>query len=382
MKKIMGVILSIIFLSGCWNYREINNTSIAAGLAVDYDKNKKQVILNAEIIYPTIAGGETTLKSQIVRGEGRNSFDAIRNMIQTTGKKIFWAHAKIIVIGEEAAKNEKVLISLIDFAKRDAEARDDLWVLVSKEKTAEEILTMNPLIQDISSFQIEDILKNEKGISKYVATPLWKFVDDLSSEGISPVLPTASTNIFEGKKIVEIYGTEVFKKAKPVGWLNGNETKSLLFVLDKLKGGALVIDQKQEKSYQKIALEILKNKTKIEPIDKDGQIIINISTKTTVNINDLESKINFMDKKIMSEIQKTAEKKIEEDIQKVVEKVQKEYNSDIFGFSQSIERKYPKLWTEMKPNWDRVFKNLKVNVHSDVLIRGSALRSKPIEVKK
>ncbi|WP_129597449.1 Ger(x)C family spore germination protein [Anaerophilus nitritogenes] len=382
MKKIMMIIFSMIFLSGCWNYGEIDDTSISAGLAVDYDKKKDQVILNAEIIYPSIEGGESILKSQMIQGRGKNSFEAIRNMIQTTGKKVFWAHAKIIVISEEVVKNEKALMSLIDFAKRDAEFRDDLWLMLSKENTAQEILTMEPLIQDIASFQIEDIFKNEKGVSKYIGTPLWKFVDDLSIEGISPILPTVRIHSFEGKKIVEIYGTEVFKKEKPVGWLDGEETKSLLFILDKLKGGTIVIDQKEEGKYKKIALEILKNNTKVEPIYKDGQLDITIHTKTTVNINDLESEIDFMDKKVMNKIQKTAEKKIEEDIKKLVAKVQKEYNSDIFRFSQSIEKKYPTLWTEIKPNWDKVFKKLKINVHAEILIRGSALRSKPIEVKK
>lgn len=39
MKKII-LSLFILMLCGCWNYNELNNYSIATGMAIDYEDNK------------------------------------------------------------------------------------------------------------------------------------------------------------------------------------------------------------------------------------------------------------------------------------------------------------------------------------------------------
>ncbi|QEK11218.1 Ger(x)C family spore germination protein [Crassaminicella thermophila] len=383
MKKIIFIfiiLIQVVITSGCWNYKEINDVSIAAGIAVDYDKEKDKVISTTEIVYPMVTNGETKIQPEVIKAEGRNIFESIRNMIPLTGKKVFWAHAKVIIISEEVAKNEDILISLIDFAKRDAEYRDDIWVILSKEKTAGEILKTDVMIQDIVSFQLEDILKNEKGVEKYHSVPLWKFADDLSSEGIEPTLPTVGIASYKDKKIAQMYGTGVFKGAKLVGWLNGDETKSFLFIMGKINGGVIIVNKDTSKRPVRIGLEIFKNKTKIKSIYEDGEIKIKINTKTTVNINELESQIDFISEQGRSIVKKEAEKLMENKIKNLIKKVQKEYDSDIFGFGSVIEREHPEIWKEIKNDWDKIFRDLKIEVKSEIKIRGSALRSKPIKV--
>lgn len=379
MKKYMLCFLILLIVStlvGCWNYGEINDFSIAVGTGVDYDKKRDKMILTTEVIYPMVSNGETKLEPEIIKSEGQNFFDAIRNMIQTTGKKVFWAHAKVFVISEEVAKNEKVLISIIDMIKRDENFRDDIFIMFFKGKNAGNVFKSDALVQDIITFQIDDIIKNKKGVEKYYPIQLWEFVDNLASDGIAATLPTVSVSKYKDKKVVEVYGTEVFKGIKPIGWLNGEETKAFLFIIDKLEGGTLVV----EIEGTKIALEIFKNKTSVEPIYENGKLTMNIHTKTVVNINELETQIDFTSEKGRGLIKKEAEALIENKIKKIIYKVQKEYGSDIFGFGNMVEREYPKLWRENKEKWDEIFKDLDIQVKSEIEIRGSALRSKPIKV--
>ncbi|QXM05082.1 Ger(x)C family spore germination protein [Crassaminicella indica] len=383
MKKIILIFIIcmyIIIASGCWNYREINDVSIAVGTAVDYDKEKDEIILTTEVVYPMLIDGKTKMKTEIIKTKGKNIFEAIRNMIPLTGKKVFWAHAKVIIISEEVAKNDKILISLVDFVKRDAEFRDDIWMILSKEKTAGEILKTDAMIQNIVSFQLEEILKNERGIEKYHAVPLWKFVDDLETEGIDPTLPTVKITPYKDKKIIQMHGTGIFKASKLVGWLDGNDSKCFLFIMDKIKGGVIIVEEKTPKEPVRVALEIFKNKTKTKSTYENGEITINININTTVNINELENQIDFINERGRSMVKKDAEKLIENKIKSIIKKVQKEYDSDIFGFGSIIEREHPKLWKEIKDDWDKIFKDLKIEVKAEVNIRGSALRSKPIKV--
>jgi spore germination protein KC len=54
----------------------------------------------------------------------------------------------------------------------------------------------------------------------------------------------------------------------------------------------------------------------------------------------------------------------------IIEKAKKEYKSDIFGFGQSVYKKYPKEWnTHYKKNWENEFAQTKVTIHSKALVR-------------
>ncbi len=376
------LITNMIFTSSCWNYNEINEKAIVSGAEVEYDEQKDKFILVLEVVKPMIAEKELKLKPQIIKQEGKNFFDSIRNSIEKTGKKALWSHTKVFILGKNIINNERKLLTFLDMVYRDAEIRSDTYILVSREDKCGEILQANAEIQDITSYFLENMIKNYSTISKYREIPVWEFVEDLEAEGISPTLPTVELTEYRNKKISIINGTAVFKGAKKVGWLNGNETKWLLFVIDEIKGGSLVIKEAMKEKDGKISLEIFDNKTKIKPIISNNEITMKIDIETEVNINELESEIDFIDKKTRSEIEKNSEKQMKKYISDVIEKVQKEYKSDIFGFGSIIAREKPEEWEKLKNNWNDRFSRVKTELNVKINIRGSALRSKPIEVNK
>ncbi|WP_432405320.1 Ger(x)C family spore germination protein [Wukongibacter sp. M2B1] len=381
-KKLL-VTITVIMLTttGCWNYSEINDKRIIAGSAVDFDKKNEMLQLTVELVKPILSGEKSEMGSETYESAGDNMFNAIRNVISKTGKKIFWSHAKVLILSEDIINQEDKFLSVIDFIKRDAETRDDIMLLVSKEKTASEILKTDANIQNIISFHLEDMLQNHGSISKYRAVPLWKFVDELAAEGISPTLPAIQVSTYNNRDLSQIFGTAVFKGTKIVGWLSGSETKAFLFVIDELEGGTIVIEEKNLiKKPIRIAFEIFKSKTKIKPLYKDDKLIMRIDIKTVVNINEIDGDIDFMDEKNLELIQKNGENTIKNMVESVIKKVQKEYKSDIFGFGATLSREKPDLWKELKPDWDNIFSKLDVEVNSELEIRGSALRSKTIKV--
>lgn len=375
------IIISIIYMGGCWNYSEVNDKKIVAGAAIDYNKETEMVELTIEIVKPMMAGDKTEFHSEYFTSTGDNLFNAIRNMISKTGKKIFWSHAKVLILSEDVIEQKDKLLSIIDFIKRDAETRDDIMLLVSEEKTAKEILNTEVRIHEITSFHLEDMLQNQKSISKYRDVPLWKFADELSTEGISATLPTVNVVTYNKKEISQIFGTAIFKGAKKIGWLNGIETKAFLFVIDELKGGVITIEESQIKEKPtKITFEIFDSKTKVKPIYEDKMLTMKIDIETLVNIIELDESIDFMDEDNLNIIQKNGEDKIKKMVNNIIKKTQEEYKSDIFGFGAIISREKPELWKEIKSNWNNVFTELEIQIDVTLKIRGSSLRSKTIEI--
>lgn len=61
---------------------------------------------------------------------------------------------------------------------------------------------------------------------------------------------------------------------------------------------------------------------------------------------------------------------MEDTINQTIESVQKQYESDIFGFGEAIHRSNPKEWKKIKRQWrDEGFSELSANVKVDVKLQ-------------
>ena len=378
--KIMPIILSLFLIpfmvSGCWNYEEVHEIWIATGIAIDRNKETDKYMITVETIKP-LGGQELKMLSDFITFEGETIFDAIRNIIAKSGKKLYWSHAKILIASEEVAREG--IVPILDFITRDAEVRSDIWLLVSKEKTAKSILEAKHKMYDTVSFHLDEILKSEKNLSKFHAVEAWHFLNDLSTDGISAVLPTANLVKKNSGVSPQAYGTAVFKKDKMIGWINGIETQSMLFVKGKLKGGLIVVENVADTTTD-VALEIFKSHTKVKPISSGDNVIMKIDVKTDVGIAEITGETDFISKEGRTKLKAEAEKLVKKQIEQLIKKVQKEFKSDIFGFGNTLQRAEPDVWRKLQPDWEDIFSDLETQVNVEITISGSALTSKPIKV--
>ncbi|WML44757.1 Ger(x)C family spore germination protein [Neobacillus sp. PS3-40] len=370
------LILNLSILTGCWNYREVEKLAIVAGVAIDKGKNN-QFRVTVEIIQ--ISGGkDTKITSKLVTIEGKTIFDAVRNAISLSGKKLYWSHTKVVVISKDIAKNG--ILRVVDWYNRDSETRSDVNLLISKEKTAREVLEGTGVTDEIKSFELADTLKNEKSLSKAPTSEIWQFINDLESPGIVNVIPTVSLNQTENNSTPQVMGLAIFKKAKLIGFLNGRESKSVLFVKDEVKGGLLVQGVQGNKSTP-VSLEIFKSKTKMEPVVKaNHDIEFNVTINTTVAIDEIGNSENLTSEPQLEKLKRSTEAMVKKYVENCIKKVQSDYGVDIFGFGEKLREEKPRIWNRIGNNWEDKFKELKVNVKVKVDIKGSGMFSQPIEV--
>src|SRR4051812_32078859 len=98
------ILFNSIMLSGCWNYREIDNMSIAAGVAIDKSENNKY-LMTVEIV--EIKGGmESKTVVHTISMTGDTLFDTIRNTISLSGKRIYWSHTKVLILSQDIARGD------------------------------------------------------------------------------------------------------------------------------------------------------------------------------------------------------------------------------------------------------------------------------------
>lgn len=370
------ILMSTIFTAGCWNYREVDKMAIVAGVAVDKGANDNYIV-TAEILH--ISGGrDSKIESETITMEGKTIFDAVRNGISLSGEKLYWAHAKVIILSRKIASEG--VAKVIDWYVRDSETRTEVYILVSQGDSAMEILKGQTMIEEVKSFTLSEMIRNQKNLSKAPEINILQFCNDLEAEGISAIAPAISLRKIEGRLVPQIMGTAIFKEDKLVGFLDGEETKTMLFIKDEVRGGVLVEGIQGGKINTPTALEIFKNKTRVKPVIDDEGISMELNVETKVAIDEIAGTENFIEDEGRNLLEQSAEKSLKNQIVALIEKMQSQYDSDIFGFGAKLRGYYFKAWNDVGGNWEETFKDLNVEVATKVHIENSATYAKPIKV--
>ena len=272
------------------------------------------------------------------------------------------------------------VIDIIDFLNRDTEPRLNIDLMVSKEKTANEILSAQSTTSVLRSFEIEQTLKEQDNLSESPRVRVYQFVNHLPCEGIAPVLPVMGVVESAGKKTFTLSGTAVFKGDKMIGYLNEEESNFYCYVSDKVKKGLIVLKDSPETEGVDITLEIYDSVTKVKPVYSDGKVSMDIMIKVSVALaeqtgnNKSESGIEVL------KVQKAAEEYLKSNTIRTIQNVQKKFGLDIFGFGKKICSEMPKLWKEISNDWTSIYKEIDVNVSASVELKNRGLLRDPIAV--
>lgn len=359
--------------SGCWDYHEIEMYSIVSGIAIDKGQNGYKYHLTIE--YLNISGdvNENQNKSLTVESDGNTIFDAERAALRKFGKKFYFSNCKIMIISKEIAAEG--IKPLLDWFIRDAELRTTLEILVSKEKTAGEILRAKSKNQESISFQLVNMLSEASSFDSVdQCLQLYEIIDILNTPGEELSLPGVHIKDDQDGPTIELTANSVFKNGKLIGWLNNAQNEYYMFAKNKIKGGIIVTGiTPAEKD---IALEIFKSNTKITPIVNGSNVTIKIDVKTTAGYAEENTSQSYIDKYGISTIEQCADRTVKNGITGVIANVKKQYGSDIFGFGKAIYDKYPSAWEKLCKSGGNVFSKFNFEVNTDVRIENTAVALK------
>ncbi|MCX7841686.1 MAG: Ger(x)C family spore germination protein [Clostridia bacterium] len=371
------VVLLASILSGCWNYREIDQVNIVAGIAVDKDENSDGYELTAEIV--EVSGGkDAKISSEIISVKGDTMFDAARNAIAISGKRLYWSHAKAIIISSEQAKEG--IGKIIDWYNRDSETRADVNIIISRTKKAKDILDKAASIQEILSFEMEDMISNQASLSKAPSQEVWQFLNILEAEGVMPLIPVVDLRTINGKSNLDIDGGAVFRKDKLVGFIDGEDIKYVLFAMDRIKGGLLIENIEENGEESKVSLEIFESDTKVRPVKlAENKAAIKLEVEVVVAVGEIKGYADVINEEGRKKLRGITEASLKKNIETVIKKIQKEYKSDIFGFGEKIREKFPSAWEKMRKDWENSFGELEVQVSCKARIENSAMAARPVK---
>ncbi len=371
--SIVLLLFCMLILNGCWNYRELDALSMVAGFAVDKGTAGHKYHITIEILDLT----KNQTGSKLLETEGDTVFDGIRNVISESQKKLFFSDCKVIVISQDVAKEG--VSQVFDWITRDAEPRITVTPVISKAKTAAELLRQKPVTDQLISMEISKTLaQNATTLSQEPNVKIYEANNILATEGVSLILPAAKVEKAQDGENMELDGCAIFRKDKFLGFLDRYETNSLLCIKNQMKGGLILTSP--DSSESKVALEVFESKTKVTPEIKGDSVTMHIDVKVKAALGEDNTDKNYLTPDGIKKVEKSAGKTLETNLTNVIKKVQSDYDSDVFGFGTTLSQNAPDFWKKEKAKWDDTFRTLKCTVTADVSVTNSASLNTNIKV--
>ena len=374
MKRFIICILILFCLTGCYNYRELNDLAIVSGISIA--KVNDGYELTVEVVNTkkeTDAASARETDFVIYKNVSNSLQEGFRRLINEAPMKMYGAQIELLILDESLAKED--LKNIMDFLGRDPEVRSEFYVIVSKSNNILEITT--PLVNINSKNIIQSLEANNNYLGSANLVTFHDMIGIYLNDKIDLALPSIEMigNTNEGDENDNLENTNsktfnllgnisVFKDNKLVGYLTEEESKVFNLVNGNIKT-TLVKNEFSNNEY--VINEMVGIKCNTDVIPKKNAVKIEVTGKAAISeanySGDLESDktINKIEDKLNEYTEKIVEKLIKQTIDK--------YDSDIYGFEDMFYKKDAKYYKKnIKDNWKKLFHNLNIEVKSKIEI--------------
>lgn len=369
--KTIILLISIFLLTGCYDRKELNKLAILT--ATEINKIDDEFIINTQIVNPQSPDKTTNVESPffIYTGKGKTIQEAYRQIKLSSSRYIYPDHLRILIINEKLAKED--ISQILDFYLRDPAIRTEFNILIGK---TENILSPITPLEQISASSIIDSLEVNKN---YLGVTNQTSLNELAIMYLNPhteiILPsiklnndTKESDEEENTKntkvntMYELSGLGVFKNNKLQGYLTNDESITYNLIKNNTENSIITYNCGKD---EYLAIEIITSKCKITTKNKTINIKIDINT----TINESSCNINLNNQKTIIKLEESLKLYLNNKIKKDINNIRNDYNSDIFGFLDTIYKHDYKTYIEIKNNWyNNYFKNIPINIDTNINI--------------
>ncbi len=314
MKKVIVILLclSMIFLSGCYDYTDIENLAYVTAIAVDEGDNGYEYCF--QFVNPLSEEGEAVTYS----AQGKTLYQAIGEVSKELTRKMSFTHIRMIAVSKEAAGN-------LDAAVKDFNSsrfyRPDIVLAIAKEGKAAEVLSnIDPALEGNAARYYDLNFSSDNSISK-VTTTLKDYLIHNSC-----VLPVLSGTAIDGIAYIREGGFVSFGNDVDAMCYNllTEGTKQAVFADALIKSNPPGINDKWQNGKPQIKYSVI------------------------VDVSPLSSGVK----------QKAVKKQLEDKLNTFVHKVTYEYKADVFN----IQGRFKRFALTDKQIDKSVFDNIKISV--------------------
>ena len=166
MKKILVLLITTLFLTGCTSYIELNDLAVINAIGLEYKNNTYNFY--ASIVLEV---DDETLKpkTSIYEIKGNSLNEIFDNLSLTLSKKIYISHLDLLLVNDSIKTNE--LKEIINFFLNNNESREDFLVASTSD--------IKKVLEKAEFEEINDLIEiNNIGTSKAIYTTMYDIINN------------------------------------------------------------------------------------------------------------------------------------------------------------------------------------------------------------
>lgn len=358
-----------LLISGCWDYRDIDNRALAIMIGIDRGEKKSHQVC-VQIALPSklkIArggaggggGGERDKPYRVMCAEGAGVALALDDIRASLTQDLDTSHLKIVVVGAEMARAG---LDQIDWVARNLQMMNTAFITVARGRS-EEVVRAETESEEIPAFYLYHAYSGEFTRSRAV-TPqhVWQvYYRDLMSGAHDPVLPAVT-----GRKYgLNFQGYGVFRGQRLAGWVDGLDAETLgMFLGRRISGTLQTSFPGQPEAVTGLFVNNGSVKRAVEL--REGQPVLRISMRLSGDMRGLRTGVAVLNTQIERKLEEGYARDAERRVRSLIRKLQ-EMGTDPLGFRERLRRldpSHPAVTDEQI--WLRMYAEAPLEVRAEV----------------
>lgn len=362
MKRLILLLLCVLLLTACWDYRGLNEQTIVVGMAVDMEENG-DVLLTFEILDLNADDGGA-FRSVLLEGVGTSLAEAIHNATINLHSNMYFGMLDVLIINREMAQQHGIS-ALVYYMTRSQNARNSMQLVVAATDRAAHLL--RPIDEEIerprtilSTTLGESLSISERGGTS-ITDPraLFEVFNALQTEDASFSMPIVGQGEAQDIPFV-LDGFAVFHGAQMFGAIKQADMSAYLLATESVHGRVFAADIAGER----LAIWILDSSPALQ-VRKQGESLhfyLDVFVKADV----LSLPMGWQ--AYQGWLEKELARELGEKLSEFATGMQEE-GLDVLGFSEIVRRRYPAFWAEHADDWVYHMQNSTVSVEVQLAIR-------------
>jgi spore germination protein KC len=381
----IAMLLALMFSTGCWDRKEINDIGLVMATGIDLAENGKiKATIQIAVPSPSTQTAGASAKTErffLISAVGKNGMEIDQKLQQKMSRTLFFSHRSVILIGEDLAKAG--FSHILDAFTRNPRNRLKTYMLVVKGKKAADLMEVD---YPYELAPAEALKEMEQLRGEGTIVTLRDYMIASATGGMSPTIGVLEPAVFQKpgeereEKLFRISGTAIFKSDKLVGYLNNADTHAFLWFRENKRTDKVTADLPEDKG--NVGYFITSSSYKIKVDARSAPPKFHIRLKANGDLFENNSPLDVSDARNLAVIKKAIEDRIKRDMQAFLRKIQNKYKADIVGFGQQLQRDNPKVWRSLEENWDQSFAASEITVSVEVNINNTGAIGPPLQLKE
>ena len=389
--KLLILLLMIIPLCGCYDYKEINDYAIVSGVSIDKsEKENKKYTVGIQIMNAKKDEEEDASSIAFYKSNGDTIYECLEQILLDLPKELYLGHNEVVILSDKLLKKEPAL-NFLDYFIRESEVEKDSLVIVSKDNKAYDVLKIITPLEAIPSTNLKETIKVSDGFEGTLsAITLDEFISSLSNDGEDPVLPSVKIagKTSKGEKNDNVTKSDpdakltlsnmaYFENGKLKGFFTKEEEEGYK-ILSNTANGTYINVLCDRKNYATI--KIKSAKTKEELSVSNNNLLVKINTNVNGKLSEYNCKADFLkNKKYVKKLESLASKKAQKLALKAINKLYKENTADALKYGEKFYSMKYKLLKKNNIKEKNVKKLVNFKISSNVKIDRLGLSIKSLK---